>query len=232
MPSRKQEPDRKLEKGTPHMHSTFAVRRLTTAAIAALGLVGASAATTVTTAQAATSCSSLERSYADRNIAKVTLAHRERTAWCVINDARRANGAPALKDISTLRTSALRHATRATKLRWWSLTDGLSSHVDPSQQGMTPSAAIAQRIANAGYCATGTPNTNENTFSAWGNGQFPATIRGAVNWWLQDPPHRATLLSTAYRSVGVGIRPASAFPADTPGAQAITVVADFGACAA
>ncbi len=213
------------------LSTTFAVRRLTTAAIAALGLAGAAAATTVATAQAATSCSSLERSYADRNINHVTIAHRERTAWCVINDARRANGAPALKDIATLRTSALRHATRATQLRWWSTSDGLVSHVDPSQAGLTPSQAIGQRIANAGYCKTGTPDTNENTFSAWGNGQFPATIRGAVNWWLQDPPHRATLLSTAYRSVGVGIRPASAFPRDTGGAQAITVVADFGACA-
>ncbi len=56
-------------------------------------------------------------------------------------------------------------------------------------------------------------------------------IAGAVNWWLQDPPHRAALLSTAYHSVGVGVRPGSAFPQDTGGAQAITVVADFGACA-
>jgi uncharacterized protein YkwD len=212
------------------LSTTFAVRRLIIAALAALGTAGA-AGTIASTAGAASSCASLEKAYANRNIAKITIAHRERTAWCAINDARRANGAPALKDIASLRTSALRHATRSVTLRWWSLTDGLASHVDPSQAGMTPSAAIAQRIATARYCTTGTPNTNENTFSAWGNGQFPATIQGAVNWWLQDPPHRATLLSTAYRSVGVGTRPASAFPQDTGGAQAITVVADFGTCA-
>ncbi len=47
----------------------------------------------------------------------------------------------------------------------------------------------------------------------------------------EHPPHRATLLSTTYRSVGVGTRPASAFPQDTGGAQAITIVADFGTCA-
>ena len=209
---------------------SLAARRITIAAVAALGTASA-AGTIASTASASSSCASLEKAYANRNVAKLTLAHRERTAWCVVNDARRQNGAPALKDVSTLRTSALRHAVRSVTLRWWSLTDGLASHVDPSQAGMTPSAAIAQRIAAAGYCQTGTPTTNENTFSAWGNGQFPATIQGAVNWWLHDPPHRATLLSTAYRSVGVGMRPASAFPQDTGGAQAITVVADFGTCA-
>ncbi len=210
---------------------SLAVRRMTIAGLAALGVAGTVGSAAETASAASSSCASLEHAYANRNIAKVTLAHRERTAWCVINDARAQNGAPALKDVATLRSSALGHATRSVALRWWSTTDGLVSHVDPSQAGMSPSGAIAQRIANAGYCTTGTPNTNENTFSAWGTGQFPATIQGAVNWWLQDPPHRATLLSTAYRSVGVGTRPASAFPQDTGGAQAITVVADFGACA-
>jgi transcriptional regulator GlxA family with amidase domain len=31
-------------------------------------------------------------------------------------------------------------------VRWWSLTNGLVSHVDPRQSGLTPSDAIAQRI--------------------------------------------------------------------------------------
>ena len=118
----------------------------------------------------------------------------------------------------------------STQLKYWSLTDGLVSHVEPSQAGMTPSAAIAQRIANAGFCKTGTPNTNENTYSAWGNGANASTLRGSVNWWLSDPPHRATLLSTAYKYVGVGAISQSAFPTPTNGAQAITVVADFGTC--
>ncbi len=116
------------------LSTTFAVRRLTTAAIAALAVPGTAgaAATIASPASAATSCASLEKAYANRNINHVTIAHRERTAWCAINDARRANGAPALKDIATLRTSALRHATRSTTLRWWSLpTDSPATSTPP-----------------------------------------------------------------------------------------------------
>ena len=51
-----------------------------------------------------------------------------------------------------------------------------------------------------------------------------------MRWWLYDPPHRATLLSRSYTTVGVGVLPGSAFPRDTGGAQAASFVADFGAC--
>jgi hypothetical protein len=116
-------------------------------------------------------------------------------------------------------------------LRWWNTTDGLVSHVDPSQSGMTPSDAIAQGIANAGSCPNGTPDTNENTFSSRGDGGgFPPTILGAVRWCLHDPPHRATLLSTKYTRVGLAAMPGSAFSQETGCAQAATFVADFGSC--
>ncbi len=206
--------------------TSLALRRLAIAGAATLGLAGSLASS----AQA-TSCRTLEHRYADRDITHVATSNRQATGFCLISDARRqADVTAAIRNQSRLQLSARRHAVLAVQLKWWSTTDGLVSHVEPSQAGMTPSAAIAQRIANAGYCPDGTADTNENTFSAWGNGQFPATLRGAVNWWLQDPPHRATLLSTAYRNVGVGAISGSAFPVDTGGAQAITVVADFGSC--
>jgi uncharacterized protein YkwD len=213
--------------------STF--RRLTAVGLAAVGFAGV-AASAAPSAHAANlgvlvSCPFMEQAYASRDVSTLTQYQRERTGWCTVNDARHHFGAPALRDQSQLQASSLGHAQRAVALRWWSTTDGLVSHVDPSQSGMTPSDAIAQRIAKAGFCRNGTPDTNENTFSSWGDGGgFPPTILGAVRWWLHDPPHRATLLSTEYKRVGFAAMPGSAFPQDTGSAQAGTFVADFGSC--
>lgn len=213
--------------------STF--RRLTAVGLAAVGFAGV-AASAAPAAHAANlsvlvSCPFMEQAYASRNVATLSQYQRERTGWCTVNDARHHFGAPALRDQSQLQASSLGHAQRAVALRWWSTTDGLVSHVDPSQSGMSPSDAIAQRIAKAGFCRNGTRDTNENTFSSWGDGGgFPPTILGAVRWWLHDPPHRATLLSTEYKRVGFAAMPGSAFPQDTGSAQAGTFVADFGSC--
>jgi hypothetical protein len=208
--------------------STTSVRRLIAVAVAATGFAGIAAASAAPAANASTHpCSYYEGRYADANISKLSQFQREHTGWCAVNDARAQNGVRKLANNRYLRSSSLGHAQRAVTLRWW---DQSSSHVDPSQAGTDPSTAIAQRIADAGYCSTGTADTNENTFSAWGNGALAPTINGAVAWWLSDPPHRATLLSTQYRSIGFSALPASAYSQDTGGAQAITVVADFGAC--
>jgi uncharacterized protein YkwD len=213
--------------------STF--RRLTAVGLAAVGFAGVTAAA-APAAHAANlsvlvSCPFMEQAYASRNVATLSQFQKQRTGWCVVNDARRHFGAPALLNQPELQVSSLGHAQRAVTLRWWSLSDGLVSHVDPSQSGMSPSAAIAQRIATAGFCRNGTPDTNENTFSSWGDGGgFPPTILGAVRWWLHDPPHRATLLSTEYKRVGFAAMPGSAFSQDTGSAPAGTFVADFGSC--
>ena len=210
------------------LSSTTSFRRLAAVALAATGFAGLAAASAAPAANASThACSYYETRYADANISTLSQFQREHTGWCAVNAARAQNGVRQLADNRYLRSSSLAHAQRAVALRWW---DQSSSHVDPGQAGTDPSAAIAQRIANAGYCTNATAATNENTFSAWGNGALAPTVNGAVAWWLSDPPHRATLLSTQYRSIGFSALPASAYSQDTGGAQAITVVADFGAC--
>jgi hypothetical protein len=219
-------------KGTTAMSvrlsSTTSFRRLVTVALASAGFAGIATVFAAPAANASThACSYYETRYADADISTLSVFQREHTGWCAVNDARAQNGVRKLANNRYLRSSSLAHAQRAVTLRWWDLS---SSHVDPSQAGTDPSTAIAQRIANAGYCSNGTAVTNENTFSAWGNGALAPTINGAVAWWLSDPPHRATLLSTQYRSIGFSALPASAFSQDTGGSQAITVVADFGAC--
>jgi uncharacterized protein YkwD len=211
------------------MPTSLKLRRLLTAGIAVVGLAGATAAA-APVASATPPCSYYIGKYANKDVSTLNAFQVQHTGWCVSNAARAANGIAPLKNNSYLRNSSLGHANRSVALKFWSLTDGLASHVDPSQAGLTPGAAIAQRIANAGYCATGTPDTNENTFAAWGSGTYPPTIQGAVNWWLSDPPHRATLLSGAYVSLGFSAVPGLAFPVNTGGAQAASFVTDFGAC--
>jgi hypothetical protein len=63
----------------------------------------------------------------------------------------------------------------------------------------------------------------------FGQTAFPATSRGAVNWWLQDAPHRATLLNPAYTEHAIAIVPGLAMPGpqyDPAG----TFVEDLGSC--
>lgn len=206
-----------------HLPRSAKLARLAVVGISALGIAGSAAAS----AQA-TTCGTLEKKYADRDITHVSTTHREQTGFCLAVDARKANGVTAtIKNSSKLQLSARRHAVVSTQLKWWG---GVTSHIEPSQGNISASDAIAQRIANAGFCANGTPDTNENTYTAWGNGANTPTLRGAVNWWLSDPPHRQTLLSTEYKYVGIGAIAAIATPDDSGDAQAITVVADFGSC--
>ena len=147
-----------------------------------------------------------------------------RAVHCLTNRARAANGVPPLALNYWLVRPATAHAQKAVRLRWWNPNNGAVSHIDP-ETGSNPAA----RIKAAGYCPNGTAATNENTFSSSGWWKYPATPRGAVNWWLDDPPHRATLLNPAYRGEGIGVAVGLAFPGavyDPAG----TFVADFGRC--
>ena len=86
------------------------------------------------------------------------------------------------------------------------------------------------RILAAGYCPGGTANTNENTFTSSGVWAYPATPRGAVSWWLQDPPHRATLLNPAYTQHAIAIVPGLAIRPAPEYDPAGTFVEDLGSC--
>ena len=165
---------------------------------------------------------------------------------CLVNRARVANGVPPLtrgpghveagRYINPpLRQSATAHAKASIAAKSWSLTRGLVSHLNPGTAVPGDDASlqqlanqqIDQRIRGAGYCAGGHSYRDaENTYAGWGTG---ATARSAVNFWLNDPQHRAVLLDPNLREHGVGVVAGSPFPgvADT-GAAAF--VEDLGAC--
>jgi hypothetical protein len=180
----------------------------------------------------------------DMPVSQLSPSERTEVARCVINAARHDNSVyPTLGVNAQLGASALAHAQRSVSLRWWDLNDGLVSHVDPDQGTLNPNdtfeqqqpvvnAAIGERIANAGYCPSGSRRTGEITFSSAGlDGEYPATIAGAVKFWLyHDEGHRAMLLNRSMLSVGIGVLPGFAFPGDTGDAPTATFVVDFGAC--
>jgi uncharacterized protein YkwD len=163
-------------------------------------------------------------SFANTPVTQMSADRANRAVHCLTNQARAANGVAPLALNYTLVGSAQPHANKSVQLRWWSTTDGSVSHIDP-QTGSNPAA----RIKAAGYCPGMTAQTNENTFTSSGVWAYPATPAGAVNWWLSDPPHRATLLNPIYRGEGVGVAVGLAVPGpvwDPAG----TFVVDFGRC--
>jgi uncharacterized protein YkwD len=163
-------------------------------------------------------------SFADTPVTQMTADRAFRAIHCLTNRARAAAGVAPLAMNYTLVAAAQPEAQQAAQLRWWSPTNGAVSHINPTN-GSTP----AMRIKAAGYCPGGTATTGENTFTSSGVWAYPATPAGAVNWWLSDPPHRATMLSPAFRGEGVGVAIGLAVPGPVYN-PAGTFVADFGAC--
>jgi hypothetical protein len=222
-------------------------RRLTVSTVAAsVAVIGfaaagspAAQATIKSLAPADRYCGSV---YADEPITQLRPNSAEASMDCLINKARVAAGVARLSlepypyvvnsggyyvitGEPPLLNSATAHATKSVQLKWWDPNDGAVSHIDPETH-----SDPATRIAAAGYCPHGAAVTAENTFSSSGMGQqYPPTPRGAVNWWLSDPPHRATLLNPAYREHRIGIVPGSAFPGPAYDPSG-TFVEDLGSC--
>lgn len=182
------------------------------------------------------------KAYGDRPVTSISNELALLSMNCFINRARAAAGVPPLTishpvgrpgiySDAPLFRAALGHAQRSAQLRWWSQTDGSVSHVDP-ETGSTP----ADRIMRAGYCPQGTWTVAENTFTSAGTWTDPnsglsisTTPRGAVTWWLNDPPHRATLLNPAYTEHSIAVVPGLAIPGEQYDGGA-TFVEDLGGC--
>jgi uncharacterized protein YkwD len=91
------------------------------------------------------------------------------------------------------------------------------SHMNPSGAG------LLERVERTGYLPRGDDwSLGENL--AWGQATLgtPASIVAA---WMQSPGHRANVLATDFRDVGIGVTSSS----PEPGVSGGTVfVADFG----
>lgn len=161
----------------------------------------------------------------DESAVHLSQTEAEAAVFCLINEKRVENNVPPLTLNSILRGVARDQALAAATIHWWPNTSGDIGdipHVNP-----VTGKNEQERIKDAGYCPInpgGVPR-NENAYGAWFEGTPPGpdgtTPQEAVDWWMQSPPHRTTLLNPLYRETGVGVVRGVAtqgVPADADGA--------------
>jgi uncharacterized protein YkwD len=155
---------------------------------------------------AGASCDGVEQVPAQANDSAVTTS-----VLCLLNGERRDRGLGALKLNAKLGKAAGVQAQDMVKRLYF-------SHQNPEGRNSTA------RIKAAGYMAGGGRWTvGENL--AWGVGEL-ASARGLVNAWMNSPPHRANILRSSYREIGIAI--AMGTPKDGKGAPGATVATTFG----
>lgn len=119
------------------------------------------------------------------------LAQIETATLCLINAERAARGEAALRSNADLRGTAQRHSEAMLRHNYF-------GHVSPG--GSTPET----RIQASGYVGSQVTEWGVAENVGWGptGGATPAA---AVAKWMASPPHRANILTAAYRDTGIGV---------------------------
>jgi uncharacterized protein YkwD len=130
---------------------------------------------------------------------------------CEINRVRAQHGLRRVTLNDALATAARRYARSMAKRNFF-------SHVSPD------GSTLVDRLRRVGYARPGT---------AWALGECIgwatsslATPAAMVRAWMHSPPHRAIILTGAYRNIGAGV--AGGLPVRGVGGSGATYVADFG----
>jgi uncharacterized protein YkwD len=185
----------------------------------ALALVGTGGVLTACTPPP--DCSSIISQYADKPASTISVDNAEKAVFCLTNQQRAANHvSPAYTLNSKIATAARKHANAAVNQKWW--VNGADPHVNPVGN-TTPSS----RVRAEGYCPSGTWRIHENVFWGWGSPSGP-TPRDAVTWWMGSTGHRANILDSGLREIGVGVAHGAPEPGSRP--NAAVFVQDFGVC--
>lgn len=157
----------------------------------------------VPSASAAGACSAANASASQaskRALARATL--------CVLNNARARHNLRPLRLNRKLSRAARRHSRAMARRKFFSHTSlGGASFVD--------------RIRGTGYLSGARRwYVGENIAYGFGSRSSPRSIGSA---WMNSPPHRANILSSSFRQIGIGL--ASGTPVGSGGA---TYTTDFG----
>jgi uncharacterized protein YkwD len=157
----------------------------------------------VPTASAAGACSS-----ANATAAKASKRALVRATLCVLNAERARHRLRPLRLNHKLSTAAQRHSRAMARKRFF-------SHTSPG------GASFVDRIRSTGYLSGARSWTvGENIAYGSGSRSTPRSIGSA---WMNSPPHRANILSSSFRSIGIGV--ASGTPVGGGGG---TYTTDFG----
>ena len=129
---------------------------------------------------------------------------------CLINKRRRAHGLRRLRGQQDLREAAQRYAEDM-------VARGFFGHVAPG------GADLEDRLVASGFIRPAESwFVGENL--AWGAGDLAAP-RAIVRMWMNSPGHRANILQSRFRRVGIGVAPGA--PQPVSGAAA-TYATNFG----
>jgi uncharacterized protein YkwD len=130
---------------------------------------------------------------------------------CLLNAERHDRGLVALDAQEQLMQAAVGHSENMRRLSYF-------EHTDPD--GTT----FLQRITASGYLQ-GTKNWQVGENMAWGS-LLLGTPRAMVRSWMHSSDHRANVLESRYRDVGIGAVFGS--PVNPLALGAMIVTADFG----
>jgi len=155
------------------------------AAIATAILLGG---VTAPPAEAANAC----KRHGDRQPQNLTKKQARNAVICLVNRKRDRRGKPDLARDRRLVDAAQRHSYRMAKKNCF-------SHQCPGE------ASLLTRLKKVGYIVSG--------LSRWAYGENIAlgtatsgTPRKIVNAWMGSSGHRANILSSTFRDIGVGFR--------------------------
>ena len=154
-------------------------RHTALAAFAALGVLAAAPAS------ASAGCAN---KYAHPS--EVSNATVKRATLCLLNKQRKAHGRRALKSNRRLARAARKHARDMVERKYF-------SHTSPG------GVSFVDRIMRQDYVNPGEGWTlGENL--AWGSYQL-ATPKSIVRSWMHSPGHRANILNSKFREIGIGV---------------------------
>ena len=157
----------------------------------------------VPNASAAGACSAANATASQAS--KSALVH---ATLCVLNAERARHRLRPLRLNRKLSRAAQRHSRAMARRRFF-------SHTSPG------GASFVDRIRSTGYLS-GARSWTVGENIAYGSGSR-STPRSIGRAWMNSPPHRANILSSSYRAIGIGI--ASGTPSGGGGG---TYTTDFG----
>ena len=160
------------------------------ACIGALSSAGRAEADGASASGAPTPCSGADELPSASNSTVVDAA-----TVCLMNRIRRAHRLRPLRRNGALSSIATGQARDMVRGDYFG---------DQSLSGQSPAARIR---ASSYFLAPSRVRLLTAQNIGWGTGPN-ATPTGIVNAWMQSPPHRAIILTAAYRDVGVGVAPA------------------------
>ena len=166
------------------------------------------AAVAALTATAAPADAQAKCANADKHPSQATVKQLRAATVCLVNVERRKHGRSKLRANSGLALAGQRHARDMVRKRYFAHN---------SRAGRD----FKQRIVRTGYTRGSAAILGENL--AWGSHNL-ATPRAIIRGWMKSPGHRANMLQSKFRHIGIGI----VRSAPTGANNAATYAAEFG----